>query len=444
METLNGWPRLGRCVWLRAPVVLMLTLLTLMMGGLGRAVAHEIPADVQLVSMTRIQGTQWVLMIRAPMAAMTEADIPLRGPYLDMARVQPALEVAARLWFVDRIRVRVDDRMLPPAKLTHVRVSLASDRSFESWDRAQQHLVNDPPETAGDLVWKQQFLDARLVVELPSAQSRIEVDFGAERMGGRVTHTLHHQVETGPGRVLQLHGATGFVSLDPGALESVRRFAWDGLVHILSGLDHLLFLACLLMGATGLRSLAWTVTGFTLAHSLTLAGAVLGVFPDRLWWEPTVEWTIAASIVVAAADAVLWPRRSTRLWMACGFGLVHGVGFSFALREALPFAGDHAVLALASFNLGVEAGQLLVLVLAWPVWRWITERASEDLVRTALGLVIAHTAWHWMAERWGAVDKFLQTVDPGRVVQGLVESPVTWGLMAMAAAWWLVSLKGRS
>lgn len=413
--------------------------MVLLSGSLPSS-AHEIPDDVKLVSQARVEGRQWVVMVRAPLAAMIEADIPLRGPYVDLKRAAPAIEVAARLWFVDRVRVLADGQPMPPPTLTHVRISLASDRSFENWDAAQRHLMIDPPETAEDLVWKQQYLDARLVFDLPSPQAQLAVDFDAARLGGRVTHTLRYQTAAGVQRVLQLHGSTGFVSLEPGPWESIRRFSLDGFIHILGGLDHLLFLACLMLGVSSLRSLVWTVTGFTLAHSLTLALAAMGFAAKAVWFEPLVEWAIAASIVLAAVDAVVWPGRSTRLWTACLFGLVHGLGFSFALRESLPFAGDHLTLALASFNMGVEAGQLLVLLIAWPVWTRLRSLPRAEIVQAVLGLAIAHTAWHWMSERWGALSKFVEAIDFTALAAEWLTSPGLWLLLTIAAA---VSLARR-
>lgn len=156
-----------------------------------------------------------------------------------------------------------------------------------------------------------------------------------------------------------------------------------GIEHILTGIDHLLFVFALLMLVPGLRTLIWTITSFTLAHSLTLAGATLGLVD--LPQQP-VEAVIALSILFVAMEIVHWKRGKpgiTRRWpwlVAFSFGLLHGFGFAGALSEiGLP---EHAIpLALLFFNLGVEAGQLLFIVLVlllwrvlrrvnWPRWSW--------------------------------------------------------------------------
>jgi hypothetical protein len=103
------------------------------------------------------------------------------------------------------------------------------------------------------------------------------------------------------------------------------------------------------------------------------------------------------------ADAGTVERR----WMiAFGFGLVHGFGFSFALRETLQFAGSHLLTSLLSFNIGVELGQLLVLALLIPALDLFFRRAITERTGTIiLSALIAHTAWHWMMDRW---DRFRQ------------------------------------
>ena len=136
-----------------------------------------------------------------------------------------------------------------------------------------------------------------------------------------------------------------------------------GVEHILIGWDHLLFLLVLLLGGGGWLALARTITAFTIAHSATLALAALDVvvLPGRL-----VEAVIALSIAYVAAENVFGKPVASRRWMVSfAFGLVHGFGFSSVLHEiGLPTQG--LLLALFGFNLGVEAGQALVVTLLLP------------------------------------------------------------------------------
>jgi hypothetical protein len=141
-----------------------------------------------------------------------------------------------------------------------------------------------------------------------------------------------------------------------------RGFFRLGITHILGGIDHLLFIVCLILWVRSPLALLGTVTGFTLAHSITLALATLGVITIP---APPVEACIALSIVFLAAELLrarqphAAPVSRRRPWlMAFAFGLLHGLGFAGALRD-IGLPADGIASALLLFNLGVEAGQLL-------------------------------------------------------------------------------------
>jgi len=159
-----------------------------------------------------------------------------------------------------------------------------------------------------------------------------------------------------------------------------------GVTHILTGYDHLLFLGALLLGCRRLKVMLLVITGFTVAHSLTLALAALDVvgIPSRI-----VEPLIAASIVFVAADNLRGVEDNRFRWLlTCGFGLVHGFAFAATLREtALAARGVELAAPLLAFNLGVEAGQLAVAAVLVPLlfalrkWPWF-ERPG---LRAAMG-----------------------------------------------------------
>jgi hypothetical protein len=189
-------------------------------------------------------------------------------------------------------------------------------------------------------------------------------------------HTLA-RIDT-PARTVQFAFATEAretrLAVDSDASgRGVISFVLLGVEHILGGWDHLLFLVGLLLRGGGLLSLAKIITAFTLAHTVTLALAVLDVvvLPARL-----VEAVIALSIAfVAAENLFLNPAASRRWVVSFGFGLVHGFGFSSALKElGLPTQG--LLLSLFGFNAGVELGQALVVAIAVPAL-----------------MVIRHTRW---------------------------------------------------
>ncbi len=176
----------------------------------------------------------------------------------------------------------------------------------------------------------------------------------------------------------------------------LRDFLRLGLDHILSGIDHLLFLAALLLGSRGLRSLLITVTAFTAAHSLSLAAATLGwAHVPSSWVEPA----IAASIVWVAVENI-WLRSQPlrRHALTFAFGLVHGLAFAEALTE-LNLSGWSLARALLGFNLGVELGQALVVLLLAPALTWLARQATGPRLERALSVGIAGMGFFWLVQR---------------------------------------------
>jgi hypothetical protein len=284
------------------------------------------------------------------------------------------------------------------------------------------------------------------------------------------------------------------VHLDPSWRQAAWQFVKLGFFHILDGTDHLLFLGCLVIPFRRFRSLVAVVTAFTVAHSITLIASAYNLAPDALWFPPLIETLIATSIFYMALENIVFagkmepqrsqsspsnvfsadsalsavpagkmePQRSQssqsnfffadsavsavssgslkRRWLVTfGFGLVHGFGFSFALRQTLQFAGSHLLTSLLSFNIGVELGQLLVLVLLIPalglLFRFVV---AERLGTIILSAVVAHTAWHWTSDRYEVLRKFRfewPVVDAAFLV-----SAMRWAMLAVIAVglYWFV------
>lgn len=159
------------------------------------------------------------------------------------------------------------------------------------------------------------------------------------------------------------------ITAPAGPLAVGRIYLELGLQHILGGLDHLLFVLGLVLLVPDLRRLFWTITAFTLGHSVTLALAVLGF----VHMPPApIEVLIALSIVVVATDLARGatrravPHRPLPIYLACGFGLLHGLGFAGALAE-IGLPPQAIPLALFAFNCGIELGQLMFVAVALSV-----------------------------------------------------------------------------
>jgi hydrogenase/urease accessory protein HupE len=190
------------------------------------------------------------------------------------------------------------------------------------------------------------------------------------------------------------------VELGSGAPSGGTGFFRLGLAHILSGWDHLLFLAALLLRGGNLLTMLKIITAFTLAHSLTLALATLGlvVVPGRI-----VEPAIAASIVWVALENFRAREAPSHRWVVSFvFGLIHGFGFASALQE-LSLPPGRLAWALLGFNLGVEAGQAAVLVAVSPLLLWLSRASWGPVaVRVASGFIAAAGSVWFVQRIWNA------------------------------------------
>jgi hydrogenase/urease accessory protein HupE len=383
-------------------VLLIATLL------LPLARAHEVPSDVTVRMLVRPEGDRIRLLVRAPLEAMQDITFPTFGPgYLDVPSAEPRLRDAAQLWLADNIELYEGERRVPRLTIVAVRASIPSDRSFAEYDSALAHLSAAPLPTGIELPWQQALLDVQFEAPIESPTSLFSIRPRTERLGMRVVNAVRFFGASGAERVFQIEGDAGVVALDPRWHQSLLRFLVQGFEHILDGADHLLFLLCLVVPfRRQLRALVWIVTAFTIGHSVTLIASAHGLAPDGLWFPPLVETLIALSIVYMAVENVVWPNPRSRWPIAFGFGLVHGFGFSFALQNTLQFAGDHVLTSLLSFNIGIELGQLLVLVLLVPALNLLFRYVDARVGSIVIAVIVGHTAWHWLLERFEALRSF--------------------------------------
>jgi hypothetical protein len=408
--------------------------------------AHDIPTDVRIQTFLKPQGTRLRLLVRLPVAStMNDVEWPVEGARLDLARADAAMRQAARDWVAGRVELRENDRVLERARVVAARISQPSDRSFASWETALAH-VTDPPLPAGaEVVASQALLDVLLEYPIDSDRALFSIDPRFRMLGLRTETTLRFLPSGGTERAFQFHDDPGLVRLDPRWFQAARRFVVDGFFHILGGVDHLLFLLCLVIPFRRFGPLVTIVTGFTVAHSVTLIGSAYGLAPDVIWFPPLVETLIATSIVYMALENIVRPTPGHRWLIAFGFGLVHGFGFSFALRDSLQFAGNHLLTALLSFNIGVELGQLLLLIVCVPLLDALFRVGIAERMGTiVLSALVAHTAWHWMTERGRALTQY-QFQWPSLDAAFFV-IVVRWLMIAVAlgaAAWFASVVRGR-
>ena len=414
--------------------------------GLGflaaSALAHDIPNDVTVQAFVRPAGQQMQLLVRVPMAALRDIDFPTNGPgYLDLSRVGPLLPDASTLWVSDAVALYENDTSLGKPRVAATRVSLQSDRSFTSFDTALANVTGPPLPAGTSVYWNQTMLDVLFEYPIQSDKSRFSIrpEFG--RLGVHVVTVLRFLAPNTPVRAFEFTEDPGLVRLDPRWYQAALRFVDLGFFHILDGTDHLLFLFCLVIPFRSFRGLIPIVTAFTVAHSMTLIASAYNLAPDALWFPPLIETLIAVSIVYMALENIAGGATVQRRWIvAFGFGLVHGFGFSFALRQTLQFAGSHLLASLLSFNVGVELGQLLVLALMIPLLEFLFRYVVKERMGTIiLSALVAHTGWHWMLERWDRLRQFRFTWPEFSVVS--LVSAIHWmmAILIVAGIVWLVS-----
>ena len=205
-----------------------------------------------------------------------------------------------------------------------------------------------------------------------------------------------------------------FVEYEPSksyASDTFLTYVYQGVVHILMGTDHILFLVVLLLGCVlyrkdgrwhaqkslppVLKNTAWIVTAFTLAHSITLSATALG------WLSPNIGWVeigIALSVLLTALNNI-WPVVVRLGWITFAFGLLHGVGFASVLSD-LGLSSQHQLLSILAFNLGVEFGQLGILLVVLPLLFLLRNFSYYTLLVLKSGsFVIGAVALNWAIQR---------------------------------------------
>jgi hypothetical protein len=419
-----------------------LAVVTVLLATAGSSLtAHEVPNEVTVQAFVRPEGQTLTLLLRAPLKSMRDIDIPTAANgFLDLTRIDQALNDAAVLWIRDFIEVYENDQRLATPRITATRAVLPGDRSFATYQEALT-AIRSAPRLGADtqIYWEQGLMEVAFEYPITSDQSDFAIRPGLTRLGLQVNVVLQFLQPGKPDRVFDVHADTGIVHLDPRWHQAFYLFARDGFFHILDGVDHLLFLLCLVIPFRKLRPLAIVVTAFTVAHSVTLIASAYGMAPDGLWFPPLIETLIAISILYMAFENIVGAKLERRWMVTFGFGLIHGFGFSFLLRERLQFAGEHLVASLLAFNVGVEIGQLLVLIIAIPllslVFRFVV---AERIGTILLSALVAHTAWHWATERGSVLIGYrwpeFTVIDAAAFVR------LTMVIVGAAFVMWLMSL----
>jgi len=350
-----------------------------------------------------VQGHQADLIARVPMDLLRGVPFPVADGHYDLPRTGPTAELATLL-LADSFVLAENDARLTPVR-SEGRLVSVSDRSFDQFDHAlaSEHA---PIDRQASIPIDSGYLVVHFIYPVTSDHARFEIQSRmAVDVGVLAPLTVRFQRGDEVGRAMIVAGGADPLDLDPLWYRAAGGFVVLGIEHILSGTDHLLFLLCLVVPVRRLRDIVPVITAFTAAHSVTLIASAMGLAPRGAWFPPLVEAAIAASIVYTAIENIITRSVGRRWLISCLFGLIHGFGFSNALGDSLQFAGKHLLVSLLAFNVGIEAGQLGVLVVGLPVLivlrRWFTPRAVV-VVLSALGGTLGGV---WLFERWQILRK---------------------------------------
>ena len=359
--------------------------------------AHEFSMDAVMNAFVKVDEHQAHLVVRVPLFALRHAGFPLNGREIDVDRSAAAIGRALAL-IGDDITLFEGEQPLRPSSVVG-RLQLPSDRSFDSYPEALADTGGTSP--AGTVIYADQgFLDAHLTYPIASPQGRFSIRTTVfPDVSGFLKLAVRYLPPGEEGRAMVITSRSGKVSLNPAWYRAAASFVVLGVTHILSGPDHLLFLLCLVIPFATLRQVVPIITAFTVAHSFTLIGSAFGLAPSGVWFPPFVETAIAASIVYMALENIVGVSLRRRWVLTALFGLVHGFGFSYGLKENLQFAGRHLLVSLFSFNVGIEIGQVLVLALMLPALALVRRRLPGRVPQIILSALVAHTGWHWMIDR---------------------------------------------
>ena len=378
--------------------------------------AHDLPLDRMMNGFVKIEPHQADFVVRVPLDLLLGVPFPPAGDHYDVAASRPAIETALKA-LATALELWENNVRLVPSSAAGQLAPL-SDRSFEDYDLATAQIADPlPPDTA--IAFQLGYLDAHFVYPISSPKSVFSIESRLAADLRDYTRLTIRYIPLGEAaRALVITGGSGRVALDPAWYQASAGFIRLGIAHILSGIDHLLFLLCLVIPFRRVISLIPVITAFTVGHSITLIGTAYNIAPVGAWFPPFIEMAIAVSIVYMALENIVGASLRRR-WIIAGlFGLVHGFGFADILREQLQFAGSNLLVSLLSFNIGIEIGQLAVLCVFVPALALLFRGAmSGRMGIIVVSAIVAHTAWHWMLDR---ADVFWRTPWPQLTGSGLM------------------------
>jgi HupE / UreJ protein len=377
-------------------------------GALGlipasSARAHGDVHDITAPAFLKIEHGEAHLVIRLPLAVFSEFyRFPVNGRELDLANAGPAISRTLADLSHDIGLSENGDKLVASSAVG--RLTLPSDRSFESYDEAVQ-MVAQPMDSGTAIYVDQGSFDANLTYAITSPNSRFAIRTTlSPELGDHLTLVIRYMPIDDEPRSIPVTSRSGTVVLNPTVYDVAATFLVLGFGYIVRNVYYLLFLLALLIPLSGLRQTVVAMATFTLTHSAALLGAAYGSAAadasDAVFSTLLIEAAMAAAIVWVALGNIIGLRPGVRSLATGLSGLVYGIQFSYGLSDELPFAGRHTLISLLSFNLGIEIGQLAVLAIMLPALLLALRYVFAGRVGViVLCAIIADIAGHWLVDR---------------------------------------------
>ena len=230
------------------PFLTWLLAAALLVASAGQLRAHEIPGRVTILAFVKPETGRLRIVLRAPLDAMRDTHFPERGlGYLDLARAEPIARDAAHLWIANFIEAYEGGHRLPDASIVATRISIPSEKTFGTYDAAIAHVFGPPLPATTEIPWQQASIDVVLDFPITSEQSNFAIEPQLARLGQKTTTVLRFITPNGAERAYEYVGDPGLVRLDPRWYHAALQFVKLGIQHILGGIDHLLFVLCLVI-----------------------------------------------------------------------------------------------------------------------------------------------------------------------------------------------------
>jgi len=273
-----------------------------------------------------------------------------------------------------------------------------SDHSFQSYAAALAYLKGPRLAADTDLFWNQGFFDAQFEYALTSQESHLWIHANvAPELAQRVKLQLEVLSVGSPPRSCEIPGGSGWIPLDPRWYEAAWLFGQAGFVDAFA-IDRLVFLLCLVAPFRRVASLLAVLMVLIAMQALTLTAAGVEAIREIHWLPAVFDVGLAAAVVLLAIGNLGAPRLRRRWIVAAVIGALGGFAVGHLLFHLRQFGGDHSVVSVVSFNLGVAVGEIvglaLALLLRWPFTRVL----GPSLGLVVLSAIVGHAGWHWMMD----------------------------------------------